>query len=95
METKLPILFKALGDDNRLHIMQLLNCGETCGCRIIEKLPISQPTMSYHLNILTESGIIKTLKDGTWKRHTIDCAAIDEMIAFLQSLKDQNGCSCK
>lgn len=41
-------LFKALSDDNRLTILKLLIQGETCGCTLIDKLPITQPTLSYH-----------------------------------------------
>jgi ArsR family transcriptional regulator len=68
---------------NRLTILELLIKGETCGCTLIDKLPISQPTMSYHLNILTESGLTTSYKDGTWKKHHVDINKIDELIKFL------------
>ena len=82
------LLFKALSDVNRLTILELLIKGETCGCTLIDKLPISQPTMSYHLNILTESGLTTSYKDGTWKKHHVDINKIDELIKFLTELKN-------
>ena len=52
MEREVASLFKALSDENRLVILKRLIEGETCGCTIIDNLSISQPTLSYHLNIL-------------------------------------------
>jgi ArsR family transcriptional regulator, arsenate/arsenite/antimonite-responsive transcriptional repressor len=86
MNNKLAMTFKALGDENRLTILQLIAKGETCGCTIIEKLLVSQPTMSYHLNFLTNAQIILTKKEGVWKKHTINKKAVKELISFLQEI---------
>ena len=87
MKKEMTNLFKMLSDENRLTILELLIKGETCGCTLIDKLPITQPTMSHHLRLLTESGLITSYKEGVWKKHHINMTKIDEMIKFLTELK--------
>ena len=82
------LLFKALSDENRLKILELLIQGETCGCTLIDKLPISQPTLSYHLRLLTDAGLTVAKKEGNWKKHYVDKTKIDQMIKFLTDLKN-------
>lgn len=81
-------LFKALSDDNRLTILKLLIQGETCGCTLIDKLPITQPTLSYHLRILTDAGITHAYKEGTWVKHHVNHEKIDELIQYLTDIKN-------
>ena len=57
MEDNYALMFKALSDENRLKIFELLIDGETCGCTLIDKLTIKQPTLSYHLKTLADSGL--------------------------------------
>lgn len=94
MKQEKAIMFKALGDENRLTILELLIQGETCGCTLIDKLPISQPTMTYHLNYLVKAGLITSRKEGIWKKHHVDKTKIDELIDFLMKLKTAEG-TCK
>lgn len=89
MDLDYASLFKALSDDHRLTILKLLIQGETCGCTLIEKLPITQPTLSYHLRILTNVGLTKAYKEGTWVKHHVDHEKIDQLIAFLTRLKNE------
>lgn len=79
--------FKAVSDETRLTILELLIQGETCGCTLIDKLDITQPTMSYHLRYLTDSGLIMSYKEGVWKKHHVNMEAIEAMISFLTKLK--------
>lgn len=93
MKKEQALLFKALSDENRLTILELLVKGETCGCTLIDKVPVTQPTMSYHLNILNESGLTTSFKEGVWKKHYVNHDTIDEMIDYLQNLKRlKSGC---
>lgn len=87
MTEKMALMFKALSDPNRLLILELLLQGETCGCTLIDKLPITQPTLSYHLDILTKAGLTKAYKEGTWKKHTVNQANLDVLMDYLDSLK--------
>ena len=49
---------KALSDETRLRIIDMLSCGEMCACEILKQFSISQSTLSYHMKILTESGLV-------------------------------------
>lgn len=86
--------FKVLSDPNRLEIIELLLKGETCGCTLIEKLPISQPTLSYHLKAITKAGLATAKKEGNWVKHYINREKIDEMINFLEDLKHMEQTEC-
>lgn len=95
MSEKMAEYFKVLSDTNRLKIIELLLKGETCGCRLIDQLPISQPTLSYHLNMIATSGLANTKRDGNKIEHFINRDQIDEMIQFLKQLRDMEDASCK
>ena len=91
MKKEMSNLYKMLADENRLTILELLINGETCGCTLIDKLPITQPTMSHHLRLLTESGLITSYIEGVWKKHHVNFEKVDEMIEFLTKLKLMKG----
>ncbi|MBQ7886625.1 MAG: winged helix-turn-helix transcriptional regulator [Clostridia bacterium] len=64
-------VFKAMGDENRLTILFLLHTGERCACRLQEALAISQPTLSHHMHILLDAGLVRARKDGKWIYYTL------------------------
>lgn len=86
--------FKILSEENRVEIVELLLKGETCGCTLIDKLTISQPTLSYHLKTITNSGLAIAKREGNWIKHYIDKDKIDEMITYLTNLKELTNISC-
>ena len=49
---KIAVMFKALDDENRIQILQMLRSGEKCACRILEEMKVTQPTLSHHMKIL-------------------------------------------
>lgn len=55
---------KALSDETRLEIFTMLSQDELCACKILEKFQITQPTVSYHMKILCESGLVFGRNDG-------------------------------
>ncbi len=57
-------VFKVLGDSNRIRIMEFLRGGERCQCEIIPIIDQSQPTVSRHLRLLEESGLLRSRRDG-------------------------------
>ena len=76
-------LFKALSDSNRLVILEMLKSGEKCACKILEELHIGQSTLSHHMKVLYDSGIIKCRKDGKWSYYSFDedgCKNIKETL---------------
>lgn len=71
-------IFKAIGDENRLHILALLRNGERCGCKLLEDLKISQSTLSHHMKLLCDAGLVIGRKEGKWVHYSIEPnAAVD------------------
>ncbi|HLS90140.1 MAG TPA: metalloregulator ArsR/SmtB family transcription factor [Limnochordia bacterium] len=70
-------LFKALGDENRLRILAALAKETYCVCDLARLLNIPQPTLSHHLKILRDIGLVKGEKDGQW----IYCSLNSELLA--------------
>jgi len=94
-EEYVPI-FKALSDGTRLKIIDMLSCGEMCACAILEKLSISQSTLSYHMKTLTESGLVSSVRDGAWMRYTLNKEKTDEVIKFITYIsQEKDDCICK
>lgn len=79
--------FKALGDENRLRIINLISSqGEICACRILDELDIAQPTLSHHMKLLRDAGLVKARKQGRWMHYSMDESAIEEIARFLHAL---------
>lgn len=99
METKvIANYFKILSDETRLEIISLLKNGTMCACNILEKLHITQPTLSYHMNILSKNNIVTSEKKGVWVHYCINKEKLVELSSFLNSnFHECNGksSSCK
>lgn len=64
-------IIKALADPTRLEIIYLLKNGELCVCEIMTALDKPQPTVSHHLNILKNAGLLKWRKEGVWTHYRL------------------------
>lgn len=88
--------FKVFSDPVRLDVIKLLIKGEACSCTMVDQLPISQPTLSYHLKQIAQAGLATSHRDGNWIKYKINQDKLNEMMAFLQTLKDmkaeEKGC---
>ena len=85
MEAKDMILIcKALSDTNRLEIVQMLSDGEKCGCKILDKFNITQPTLSHHMKILVNCGIVNDRKEGKWHYYSLNKKVIREEVHLLK-----------
>lgn len=97
--TECAKVFKALGDENRLHILKLLCGGEKCACKLLEELNISQPTLSHHMKILCDTGLITGRKEGKWMHYSICCDGVCHLRRMLQDLLSPENlpeeCDCK
>lgn len=90
-----PVI-KALSDETRLKIIDMLSCGEMCACDILEKFSISQSTLSYHMKTLVESGLVNGVRDGAWMRYTLNKERTDSVLLFLTEItNDKEDCICK
>lgn len=86
---------KALTDESRLAILLALQNGERCGCSLMELLKISQPTLSHHMKILCDSGLVICRKDGKWTNYSISPEGVEsfkDMISYYT--KYDNGKKC-
>lgn len=89
-------VFKAFCDENRLMILEMLQTGEKCACVLLENLKISQPTLSHHMKILVDSGIVSARKEGKWTHYSISengVAYAGELL--LQLTKTTEQCDCE
>jgi ArsR family transcriptional regulator, arsenate/arsenite/antimonite-responsive transcriptional repressor len=57
---------KALADENRTRVLMFLRDGELCVCRIVEMLALAPSTVSKHLNVLYQAGLVESRKEGRW-----------------------------
>jgi ArsR family transcriptional regulator len=79
-------VFKAFCDENRLIILDMLQSGEKCACVLLEKLEITQPTLSHHMKILVESGIVAARKVGKWTYYSISGEGSESAARLMQKL---------
>ena len=70
-EKKIAVIFKAFCDENRIRIIKSLRSGEKCACRLLEEIEVTQPTLSHHMKILCEAGIVVGRKEGKWTHYSI------------------------
>ena len=89
-------VFKALSDETRIKILDMLSCGEMCACDILEEFNISQSTLSYHMKILTECGLVKATRDGAWTRYTLNKEKTNAVLNYFDLItSDKEDCICK
>lgn len=89
-------IIKALSDANRLKIIDILSCGEKCACDILEYFGFTQPTLSHHMKVLAECGIVSTRKEGQWNYYSLNIINCNKLMLFLMNLiTDTEDCICK
>lgn len=77
-------LFKALSDENRLQILAQLNAEEKCACVLLEKLAISQPTLSHHMRVLVDARLVECRKEGKWMYYSLRRGAMEELSGIIE-----------
>lgn len=86
---------KALGDSNRLRIIQMLSGGEKCGCKLLETFEITQPTLSHHMKILCDCRLVNDRKEGKWHHYSLNCETLGGFKKFIENLSCvKEGCNC-
>ncbi len=79
-------VFKALCDERRQRILELLHGGEKCACVLIEEMGMPQSSLSYHMKILCESGIVTGREDGKWTHYQISSYGSEKAIELLKEI---------
>lgn len=93
-------IFKAFCDENRLRILEMLQTGEKCACTLEKELPIGQSTLSHHMKILVESGIVYVRKDKKWSYYSLSKEGGQTALLKLQDLIEAKAgdtavCNCE
>ena len=81
-------VFKALGDPVRIRLVSLIGAhqgGEVCVCDLTTAFDLTQPTISHHLKVLRQAGIIDSERRGTWVYYRLVPAALDRIAALLSA----------
>ena len=84
---ELAMAFKALADPVRLRLLSLIAAapeGTACSCDLEEPVGKSQPTVSHHLSVLADAGLITKVKLGRW----VNCTVVPERLAALRDVLD-------
>ena len=97
-EKRIAMIFKAFCDENRIKIIKRLRSGEKCACKLLEEIDVSQPTLSHHMKILCDAGIVNGRKEGKWMHYSISAEGIKQAECCLHLLTapqpEENGKSC-
>ncbi len=86
------LVFKALADENRLHVVEILaGRGETCACELLDELDVTQPTLSHHMKVLCDCGLVTCRKEGRWCHYTVVPEAARELASFFSAMVEKVG----
>jgi ArsR family transcriptional regulator len=84
---ELASVFKALGDPVRLRLLSMIASrqgGEVCVCELTPAFDLSQPTISHHLKLLRQAGLVDCERRGTWVYYRSLPATVDRLAGFLR-----------
>lgn len=77
---------KAFSDETRIQIIDMLSSGELCACSILKQFSVTQPTLSYHMKILCESGLVEGRREGIWMWYSINKENLQIIKKFLKNI---------
>ena len=84
-------MFKALSDENRIRIIEMLQAGEMCAANILDELDVTQPTLSHHMKTLCESGMVECRKSGKWMYYKISESGCGAIMKWLGEIAKAEG----
>ena len=89
MEDDLNTLFKALNDPTRREILELLKDKDLTAGEIADQFNISKPSISHHLDLLRQAGLVVSVKEGQYMYYSLNTTVMDEMLKWIISLQSQ------
>lgn len=89
--TQTAQIFKALCDEKRVKIVEMLQGGEKCACKLLEELNVTQPTLSHHMKVLCDSAIVVSRRQGKWTYYALSESGCERAIAVLKGLTSVKG----
>jgi ArsR family transcriptional regulator len=87
MEVDLNALFKALNDPTRREILELLKEKDLTAGEIADQFNISKPSISHHLDLLRQAGLVVSVKEGQFICYSLNTTVMDEMLTWIMSLQ--------
>lgn len=87
--TDFSTLFKALADPTRREILRLLRRKDMTPSEILEKIEVSQPTLSHHLDSLRRACLVDTERDGQFIRYSINMSVFDLAVEYMLQFKNK------
>jgi ArsR family transcriptional regulator len=91
---RISLQLKAMADPKRMKIIDLLSCGSMCACDVLEHFDFTQPTLSHHMKVLEQAGIVAVSKQGQWHHYTLKNDFITEFKDSMTQLLSNNGEAC-
>lgn len=93
---RMAAIAKALGDPIRLQLVDVLrkHAGEVCVCELVPLFDLSQPTVSHHLKVLREAGVVGSERRGLWAYYYVVPGALEELSSWLGSCCPPESCGC-
>lgn len=85
----LNTLFKALNDPTRRGILELLKEKDLTAGEIADQFNISKPSISHHLDLLRQAGLVVSAKEGQFINYSLNTTVMDEMLRWIISLQSQ------
>ena len=85
-DADIALICKALGDTHRLKIVNMLEQGELCVCVFLEAFEIRQPTLSHHMKILRDCGLVNMRKIGKVCHYSLDCDTFRSFQGYIARL---------
>ena len=83
------LLFKALNDETRRKIVELLKAGDMTAGDIADHFSISKPSISHHLDLLRQADIVSSEKKGQFIYYSLNATVLDEMVSWFMGLKSK------
>lgn len=88
-------ILKVLSDPNRLKIIDILSCGERCICDLLEFFDLTQPTLSHHMKVLMDVGLVNMRKEGQWNYYSLDNVKSKDTIEIIEkTFYNTKDCIC-
>lgn len=79
-------ILKAVADPVRLQLLSIIrSTGEACACDLYEPVGLTQPTVSHHLKVLTEAGLVNREQRGTWAWFTVNGERMDQLSSLFSN----------
>lgn len=87
-EKQIADIFKGFCDENRIKIIRFLKNGEKCACKLLENLNITQPTLSHHMKILVDGGLVLARKEGKWTYYSLNKDGFEKARYLIEEIEN-------